>query len=100
MHPASKINYVGSRDLHRDLRKILDNLEENDARYVLTIHSKPKAVVLGVDSFLELLQGLGPGAADRLLALQLGALIRGRENSRLDADLETADEDELVGVGV
>ena len=96
---SSNIHYVGSRDLHRDLRKILADLEDPDSRYVLTIHSRPKAVMIGVDAFLELLQG--HGAADRLLALQLSALVRGRETSRSEAEdveAETEDADALASV--
>ena len=88
----SRVRYIGSRELHRELPKVLDALEDPAARFVLTIHSKPKAVILGADAFLELLRGYKP--ADRLLALQLGALVQGLEGS--------ASEDavaELVGVG-
>ena len=82
-----RVRYIGSRELHRDLPKVLDALEDPAARFVLTIHSKPKAVILGADAFLELLRGYKP--ADRLLALQLGALVQGLEGS--------ASEDEVVG---
>ena len=81
-----RVRYIGSRELHRDLPKVLDALEDPAARFVLTIHSKPKAVILGADAFLELLRGYKP--ADRLLALQLGALVQGLEGS--------ASEDEAV----
>ncbi len=67
----SRVRFIGSRELHRDLPKVLDSLENPDARYVLTIHSKPKAVLIGAEAFLKLLRGHTP--SDRLLALQLGA---------------------------
>ena len=70
-----RVRYIGSRELHRDLPKVLDSLEDPAARYVLTIHSRPKAVLIGADAFLALIRGLSP--ADRLLALQLGALTQG-----------------------
>ena len=73
----SRVRFVGSRELHRDLPKVLESLEDPDARCVLTIHSKPKAVMIGADAFLALLRGHTP--ADRLLALQLGALVQGLE---------------------
>lgn len=74
----SRVRFIGSRELHRDLPKVLENLEENpDARCVLTIHSKPKAVIIGAEAFLSLLRG--QNASDRLLALQLGALVQGHE---------------------
>ena len=44
--PSPACGFIGSRELHRDLPKVLDNLEDPSARYVLTIHSKPKAVIL------------------------------------------------------
>ena len=87
-----RVRYIGSRELHRDLPKVLDALEDPAARFVLTIHSKPKAVILGADAFLELLRGYKP--ADRLLALQLGALVQGLEGTTSE---EVAGE--LVGAG-
>ena len=97
--PQSHVRFIGSRELHRDLPKVLNSLENPSTRYVLTIHSKPKAVLIGADAFLELLRGHTP--ADRLLALQLGALVQGLEASSLNdeasSELETEDA-ELVGV--
>ena len=72
-----RVRFIGSRELHRDLPKVLDTLEDPNARYVLTIHSKPKAVLIGAEAFLDLVKGLGK--SDRLLALQLAALVRGLE---------------------
>ncbi len=80
----SRVRFIGSRELHRDLPKVLDNLENPDCRYVLTIHSKPKAVMIGAEAFLSLLRGATP--EDRLLALQLGALVQGLESSHVDAE--------------
>ena len=77
--PQSRVRFIGSRELHRDLPKVLDSLENPDARYVLTIHSKPKAVLIGAEAFLNLLRGRS--SDDRLLALQLGALVQGLESS-------------------
>jgi prevent-host-death family protein len=98
--PQSRVRFIGSRELHRDLPKVLDSLENTDARIVLTIHSKPKAVLIGAEAFLEILRG--PSAQDRLLALQLGALVQGLESSSTSTDTETADvpnrRGELVGV--
>jgi len=80
----SRVRFIGSRELHRDLPKVLDSLENPDSRYVLTIHSKPKAVMIGAEAFLSLLRGATP--EDRLLALQLGALVQGLESSGADAE--------------
>jgi PHD/YefM family antitoxin component YafN of YafNO toxin-antitoxin module len=77
--PQSRVRFIGSRALHRDLPKVLDTLEKPGARFVLTIHGKPKAVLIGAEDFLDIVRN--PGTDDRLLALQLGALVRGLESS-------------------
>ena len=95
----SRVRFIGSRELHRDLPKGLDSLENPSARYVLTIHSKPKAVLIGAEAFLALLRGHSPD--DRLLALQLGALVQGLEASSSPDENEAGVEesqDVLVGV--
>ena len=94
-HSQSRVRFIGSRELHRDLPKVLDALEDPEARFVLTIHSKPKAVIIGAEAFLDLLRGAT--AEDRLLALQLGALVQGHEASSTTSDVEERRE-ELVGV--
>ncbi len=97
----SRVRYIGSRELHRDLPKVLDSLEDPNARFVLTIHSKPKAVLIGAEAFLALLRGHSP--EDRLLALQLGALVQGLEATTSPDDLGEADDklrEDLVVVGV
>ncbi|MFO0907253.1 MAG: type II toxin-antitoxin system Phd/YefM family antitoxin [Isosphaeraceae bacterium] len=86
--PQSRVRFIGSRELHRDLPKVLESLERPDARFVLTIHSKPKAVLIGAEAFLALLRG--HSTEDRLLALQLGALVQGLESG------SPADEEEVV----
>ncbi len=93
--PQSRVRFIGSRELHRDLPKVLDSLENPDARYVLTIHSKPKAVLIGAEAFLNLLRGRSTD--DRLLALQLGALVQGLESSSASS---VADEKEAELVEV
>mgnify|MGYP000927476784 CR=1 FL=1 len=95
----ARVRFIGSRELHRDLPKVLKSLDDPEVRYVLTIHNRPKAVVLGTDAFLELLNG--QMASDRLLALQLGALVQGLEgtNGSTDGPEETdeAETEDLVG---
>ncbi len=71
----SPVRYIGSRELHRDLPKVLESLEEPLARCVLTIHGKPKAVMIGAEAFLALVRGAS--REDRVLALQLAALVGG-----------------------
>jgi PHD/YefM family antitoxin component YafN of YafNO toxin-antitoxin module len=99
--PHPRVRYIGSRELHRDLPKVLESLEDPSARFVLTIHSKPKAVLIGADAFLALLRGHTP--EDRLLALQLGALVQGLETSTSSDDLTEADDElrvDLVAASV
>jgi PHD/YefM family antitoxin component YafN of YafNO toxin-antitoxin module len=96
--PQSRVRFIGSRELHRDLPKVLDSLENRDARFVLTIHSKPKAVIIGAEAFLDILRS--PRPEDRLLALQLSALVQGLEastNSLETSEIEEPQE-ELVAV--
>jgi PHD/YefM family antitoxin component YafN of YafNO toxin-antitoxin module len=93
--PHPSVRYIGSRELHRDLPKVLESLEDPSARFVLTIHSKPKAVLIGAEAFLALLKGQTP--QDRILALQLGALVQGLEAAG-SAETEPDDqEDEALG---
>jgi len=77
---------------------VLDSLENPNSRFVLTIHSKPKAVLIGAEAFLDILRG--PNPQDRLLALQLGALVQGLESSSTASETAEIDErqEELVGV--
>jgi PHD/YefM family antitoxin component YafN of YafNO toxin-antitoxin module len=97
----SRVRFIGSRELHRDLPKVLDSLENPAARCVLTVHSKPKAVLIGAEAFLALMREHTP--EDRLLALQLGALVQSLEsNSSPEGMSESSEnaleEEELVGV--
>ncbi len=96
--PQSRVRFIGSRELHRELPKVLEILENPDARFVLTIHSKPKAVIIGAEAFLDILRG--PAVEDRLLALQLGALVQGLEASSSLAETADIEEREVELVGV
>ena len=96
--PHPRVRYIGSRELHRDLPKVLESLEDPSARFVLTIHSKPKAVLIGAEAFLALLRGQTP--ADRLLALQLGALVQGLEGSSPPEEVQEGLREGLLTVGV
>jgi hypothetical protein len=87
-----RVRFIGSRELHRDLPKVLEALEDTSNRFVLTIHSKPRAVMLGTEAFLELLRGYKP--TDKLLALQLGALVQGLESALAAEDSEAGELEE------
>ena len=70
----SPVRIIGSRELHQNLPTIMRDLEGTDARYVLTVHGKPKAVLVGASNYLELLQGKQQ-ISSTLLGLQLSALL-------------------------
>ncbi len=93
--PQSRVRFIGSRALHRDLPKVLETLENPGARFVLTIHGKPKAVLIGAEDFLDIVRNAS--AEDRLLALQLGALVRGLESTGSTAEVDEP-EGALVAV--
>ena len=68
------VRIIGSRELHQNLPTIMRELESNDARYVLTVHGKPKAVLVGASTYLDLIQGR-QHPSEALLGLQLSALL-------------------------
>jgi hypothetical protein len=95
--PRSRVRFIGSRELHRDLPKVLETLEDDPtARFVLTVHSKPKAVLIGAEVFLALLRRQTP--ADKLLAMQLGALVQGLEAAGSPAPDSEEPEEALVAI--
>lgn len=67
----SAVRYLGSRELHRELPRVLEELSDPTARLVLTIHAKPKAVMIGADAFAELVRQVGE------LDKQLGSELEG-----------------------
>ena len=79
------VRIVGSRELHQNLPAIMHELENQDARYVLTVHGRPKAVLVGAATFLGLVQGKH-FPSEIMLGLQLSALLgTGNENVPVDA---------------
>ncbi len=77
-----RVRFVGSRQLHRQLPEVLRSLDDPDSRLVLTIHSKPRAVLIGAEAFVELVKRANPH--DELLARQLDALLQGHEGHLLE----------------
>ena len=85
----SPVRIIGSRELHQNLPGILRELENENVRYVLTVHGKPRAVLVGAEPYLSMvLEGKGPSEA--LVGLQLSALLGGNLNSVPLDDLEKA----------
>jgi prevent-host-death family protein len=82
----SAVRIIGSRELHQNLPAILRELEKADVRYVLTVHGKPKAVLVGAEAYLGgVLDRKDP--AEAVVGLQLSALLGG--------GLEEADVEQL-----
>jgi prevent-host-death family protein len=75
------VRIIGSRELHQNLPGILRELERSEVRYVLTVHGKPRAVLIGAEPYLELLSNLSRGTSEALVGLQLTALLGGRLES-------------------
>ena len=68
------VRIIGSRELHQNLTTIMREVEQQDARYVLTVHGKPKAVLLGATTCLKIIQATAE-PTESLLELQLSALL-------------------------
>lgn len=73
--PDSPVRIIGSRELHQNLPGILRELERDEVRYVLTVHGKPRAVLIGASPFLRLVNSPSPTTSEALVGLQLSALL-------------------------
>src|SRR5689334_25420062 len=76
----SPVRIIGSRELHQNLPGILNELERPDVRYVLTVHGKPRAVLIGAEPFLRMIHNQR-GPSEALVGLQLSALLGGDLNA-------------------
>ncbi len=85
----SPVRIIGSRELHQNLPGILRELEKDQVRYVLTVHGKPRAVLIGAGPYLNMIQG-GRKASEALVGLQLTALLGGDLGAVPLDDLERA----------
>ncbi len=73
----SPVRIIGSRELHQNLPGILKELENGGVRYVLTVHGRPKAVLVGAEPYLNMIMD-GRGPSEAVVGLQLTALLGGR----------------------
>ncbi len=87
----SPVRIIGSRELHQNLPGILRDLENDRVRYVLTVHGKPRAVLVGAEPYLNMIVD-GKGSSEVLVGLQLTALLGGSLDSVTLDDLEKAVE--------
>ena len=85
----SPVRIIGSRELHQNLPGILRELERPDVRYVLTVHGRPRAVLIGAMPFLRLVNE-HETASEALVGLQLSALLGNELNAVSLDDLEAA----------
>ncbi|RUL87893.1 type II toxin-antitoxin system prevent-host-death family antitoxin [Tautonia sociabilis] len=85
----SPVRIIGSRELHQNLPTILNELQHPDVRYVLTVHGKPRAVLVGAEPFLQLV-GERSHPSETLVGLQLSALLGNEIGSLAIEDLEKA----------
>ncbi len=92
--PDSPVRIIGSRELHQNLPGILRELEQKNVRYVLTVHGKPRAVLVGAEPYLNMVLD-GKGSSEALVGLQLSALLGGNMNSMSLDVLERALETKL-----
>src|SRR5438270_9612394 len=85
----SPVRIIGSRELHQNLPGILRELENEKVRYVLTVHGKPRAVLVGAEPYLNMVLD-GKSQSEALVGLQLSALLGSNLNSVPLDDLERA----------
>jgi prevent-host-death family protein len=85
----SPVRIIGSRELHQNLPGILRELENDRVRYVLTVHGKPRAVLIGAEPYLNMMRD-GTRYSEALVGLQLTALLGGSLESHSLDDLERA----------
>lgn len=72
--PDPIVRIIGSRELHQNLSAIMRDLENNAARFVLTVHGRPRAVLVGAATYLNLVRGNGH-PCEAIIELQLSALL-------------------------
>ena len=85
----SPVRIIGSRELHQNLPGILKELENNKVRYVLTVHGRPRDVLIGAEPYLSMITD-GRRSSEALVGLQLTALLGGNLDSVNLDDLEKA----------
>lgn len=83
------VRIIGSRELHQNLPAILKELKRDDVRFVLTVHGKPRAVLVGAEAYLKVIRR-EQSPSEALVGLQLSALLGGGFNALTLDDLEKA----------
>lgn len=79
-----KKKFIGADDLRRDLSEILENLPHKDSSLIVTQHGKPKAILLDLNTYLQLVDIqediIQPGYIDSLYE-ELAAVKKGQGTS-------------------
>ena len=83
------VRIIGSRELHQNLPGILRDLENDSVRYVLTVHGKPRAVLIGAETYRHMIVD-GKSSSEVLVGLQLTALLGGSLGAVNLDDIERA----------
>lgn len=83
------VQIVGSKELRRDLTGMLGSIRATDARFLVTVKGKPRAVLMGVEDYVQGVLGEKPDAL--LVALQEDARRAGADRLTMrDIDREIA----------
>lgn len=82
-----KRKFIGADDLRRQLSDILENLPSEDSELIITQHGQPKAILLDLNTYLELVDiqedVIQPGYIDSLYK-QLDEVKKGKGISHKD----------------
>jgi len=85
----SPVRIIGSRELHQNLPEILRELENDSVRYVLTVHGRPRAVLIGATPYLGMIMD-GRRPSEAVVGLQLTALLGGSLDTVMLDDFQKA----------
>ena len=87
---VSPVQIIGSKELRRTLTGMLSTIRATDARFLVTVKGKPRAVLMGVEDYVQGVLGEKPDAL--LVALQKDARRTGSDRLTMrDIDREIAD---------
>lgn len=87
--PAPPVQIVGSKELRRALTGMLGTIQATDARFLVTVKGKPRAILMGVQDYVRRVLGERPDAL--LVSLQRDARQAGADRLTMrDIDREIA----------
>lgn len=87
--PVPPVQIVGSKELRQALTGMLGTIQATDARFLVTVKGKPRAILMGVQDYVRRVLGERPDAV--LVALQQDAKRTGADQLTMrDIDREIA----------